>query len=64
MGPLAAILGRLADYHICTEGMRNKIALESVLEDSVESNSEEHTLRRDCYSDYPHESKYSKAFSY
>ena len=54
VGPLAAIVGRLVDYHICIEGMKYKVATRSVLEDSVESKSEEHTLRRDCYSEYPY----------
>ena len=31
MGPLAAVLGRLADYHICTEGVKCNFAMKKRL---------------------------------
>ena len=37
MGPLAALMGRIADDHICTEAMTTGKAVREVIEDSVES---------------------------
>ena len=46
MGPLAAALGRLADHHICTEGVKYNFALKQTIMDSLDSKREKHTLNR------------------
>ena len=51
MGPLAGLMGRMAEYHICSFGVLYRKVMRQVIEESVESRREMHTYQYLCLSE-------------
>ena len=64
MGPLAALMGRLADYHICNESTTTGWAMKDILEDSVELRDSDYTPKRKFFTDQPYDERQGARVEY